>query len=377
MKNRHFSSSKLGTSQQQDLTEPCRSVHGEGTKPSILWSAILRDDTILAEADLGGGVLYEVHEAAQLLLKKPPTPGWEHVTLHRQRVLGTTTTTHSRGPGSWFENASSVSSIANTASTTTDKLKGMKFHVFEHCGVGSFDEEEQERQRRFLVQKQQQQQQGHSQRGENFQIPSDKSKHRGLTIWTFACVYDPSLVDMIQVQSFLEKMVTVTEIFRQPTIGVVEDDRVLQPNNSSGNDNANPFSSSYQQQRKQQPPSQEDLWRYGSHHAVQDTFAPILLQRMEEVSYYGKMAMCHERLDAVKAVMARNIDLILENDERIEVMANQKAAELNEMAKVFAKSSKKVKRQMLWNNAKHGALLGAAITAGVAVVVVPPLVAIL
>jgi hypothetical protein len=32
---------------------------------------------------------------------------------------------------------------------------------------------------------------------------------------------------------------------------------------------------------------------------------------------------------------------------------------------------------MLWNNAKHGAILGGLITAGVAVVVVPPLVAIL
>jgi hypothetical protein len=98
---------------------------------------------------------------------------------------------------------------------------------------------------------------------------------------------------------------------------------------------------------------------------------------MEEVSYLGRMAMCHQRLDAVKGIMASNIEMILENDERLEVMANQKAAELNEMAKVFAKSSKKLKRQMLWNNAKHGAILGGLITAGVAVVVVPPLVAIL
>jgi hypothetical protein len=98
---------------------------------------------------------------------------------------------------------------------------------------------------------------------------------------------------------------------------------------------------------------------------------------MEEVTYMGRMAMCHERLDAVKDIMARNIEMILENDERLERMANDKAAELNEMARVFAKRSKQLKRQMLWNNAKHGAILGGLITAGVAVVVVPPLVAIL
>jgi hypothetical protein len=322
-----------------------------GTKPSILWSAILRDDTLLVEADLGAAALYEVQEAAQLLLKKAPTPGWEHSTLNRTRI-GVT--------------GGNRSSIASTSSGT-EKLKGMKFHVFEHCGLNTdmHDDEEELQRQNFIRNHQQHQRHSPQMNGTN-----------GLTIWTFACVYDPAIVDTIQVQSFLEKIVTITEIYRQPTVAATDQNSNRFVESPLKDENYNPFSASYGQSTNQTTTNAEELWRYGSKHALQDSFSSTLRQRMEEVSYLGKMAMCHNQLDAIKEIMARNIELILDNEDRLASMTN-KAEELNDMAKVFAKRSKQVKRQMLWNNAKHGAMLGAAITAGLAIVVVPPLIAIL
>lgn len=266
-----------------------------------------------------------------VLFSQRTAPGWEHSTLAKKGVQ-----------------AASLDPAADCG-----KLKGMKFHVYEN-----FAEEEDEIHN-------DEQDDGWGGRPEPVRKVKRRYKNDGLTIWTFACVWDPSLVNFVQVQSFLEKIVTVTEVFREPTIKA-DDER------SPKSDN--PFDNTHQLSSMSSP---QDVWRYGSHHAAQDAFAPVLLQRMEEVSYYGKLAMCNERVDAVKEVMSRNIDLILENEERLAIMNQEKAAQLNEMAKVFAKNSKRVKRQMMWNNAKHGAILGGAITAGVAVVVVPPLVAIL
>jgi Synaptobrevin len=284
--------------------------------PSILWSAICRDDTLLVEADAksGGGppIDDDVHKASRLLLRKRPTPGWEHGTYGRSR---------------------SGTSKGNNGSGAL--LRGMKFHVYEHAGL--------------------------------------RLNPGALTVWTFACLYDPSLVDTVQVRSFLEKITTMTEIFRQPA-------EIPLPDTGGGSNENLDWSSSTGQAGQGQimaSPQYEDLWRYGSDRALQDSFAPTLVQRMEEVAYLGKLAMCHERLDSLKDVMGRNIELLLERDERLERMSTEKAAQLNEMAKVFARRSRQVKRQMMWNNAMHGAALGAAVTAGVAVAVVPTLVVLL
>ncbi|KAG7342961.1 synaptobrevin [Nitzschia inconspicua] len=360
MKNRlFFSSNKRKEAQQQQeaassIAYPYHDTLSRdlaGKTPSILWSAILRNDTMLVEADLGAALHTEVQEAASLLLKKPPTPGWEHATLAKYKVSAA---------------ASGHQGLASLDDDPNGKLKGMKFHVYEN-----FAEEEDP-----VVDGE-----GSGDEWVNYEPPSRpvqrRYKNDGLTIWTFACVYDPSLVDFIQVQSFLEKIVTVTEIYRQPTVRVEGESRYDQWHDpQQQQQDSDPFSDLSQPSSSQQR-SPQDVWRYGSHHAAQSTFAPILLQRMEEVSYYGKLAMCHAKVESVKEIMSRNIDLILENDERLAVMATEKAAQLNEMAKVFAKNSKKVKRQMLWNNAKHGAIIGTAITAGVAVVAVPPLLALL
>jgi hypothetical protein len=361
MKNTLFSSSKrrkqsqLHPPQSHDDTSFMVSSH-DGTlgrpqidsssSTSILWSAILRNDTVLVEADLGAAMDKEVQQAAKLLLKKPPTPGWEHSTLNKNGMQQAAVT-NKGGMSSSMMQDSNVS-----------KLKGMKFHVYEHFP----EEEEEEEDQEVEVSNNNKIDAGYGDEWVNYTSPVRKVHRRykndGLTIWTYACVYNPTLVDFIQVQSFLEKIVTMTEIFRQPVVRV-QGEMKYEP---------------WHQQISSTQRSPQDIWRYGSHHAAQSTFAPVLLQRMEEVSYYGKLAMCHAKVEAVKEIMSRNIDLILEHDERLAIMANEKAAKLNEMAKVFAKNSQKVKRQMLWNNAKHGAIMGAAITAGIAAAIVPVVV---
>jgi len=121
----------------------------------------------------------------------------------------------------------------------------------------------------------------------------------------------------------------------------------------------------------------DDHWKRGGTLAAQATFAPILLQRMQEVTYLGKMALLEERLDATKATMQDNIELILEREERLRALNDDKATRLQEMAAGFRKNTRRVRRLKMMQDAKHGLLVGAAITGVVAVIVVPPLVAIL
>jgi hypothetical protein len=228
---------------------------------------VARNDVILAEANIEDQQLDSyVGDTAKQLFRKTATPGWEYTTLNSRR-----------------------------SGTTIKKLKGVKFHIYDHTPEGDFH------------------------------------------IWVVACVYDPnSDVEAFQVQSFIEKIVGISELFRETS---------------------------------------ED-WKYGSTLAAQDSFAPILQQRMQEISYLGKHAMVHQNVDNLKSIMAHNIEMILERGERVDKLERD-ATRLQDMAAVFKKNTKKVKRQMLWQNAKHGLLLGTAITAGVAVVVVPPILAAL
>jgi malate synthase len=174
------------------------------------------------------------------------------------------------------------------------KLKAMKFHVYDNTSDGDF------------------------------------------FVWSFSCVYSSERIDAKQVQAFVEKIVGISEMFRE----------------------------------------HDDTWKYGYTLAAQDTFAPILKQRMEEVTYMGKMAMVNEQVDELSSIMSRNIEMILARGDKIETL-QEDATRLQQMAGVFKKNTKKVKRKMMWQNAKHGLVLGSAITAGVAIVVIPPLVAIL
>lgn len=133
--------------------------------------------------------------------------------------------------------------------------------------------------------------------------------------WTFGSVYSPfGGLERIQVQSFLEKISGITELFRQ-----------------------------------------EDYhWQYGSYGDVQPVFGCILSQRMEEVSYMGKFAMMqNERVDceeptpssssgphtkaiskpALRAVESSNLDseedvVLTPKANRIRVPARQLAREV-------------------------------------------------
>lgn len=236
-------------------------------RPTILWAAVSRGNTVLAEANVE-----DYHwddslcQCSTLLLKKAATPGWEFVTLN---------CTHIRRP---------------IDCPQYPKLKGIKFHVYEHDATE-------------------------------------------LIIWSVAAVYDPNAVDTAHVQSFIEKIVTITDVLRES----------------------------------------DPLWKTGSTLAAQNTFAPILRQRMSEVVYLGKICELNEQLDSLRLIMARNIELILARGESIEDLQKE-SEKLSVMASVFKKRSTQLKRQMLWQNAKHGLMMGTAISAGVAVVVVPPLV---
>mmetsp|Transcript_8677 Transcript_8677/g.10074 ORF Transcript_8677/g.10074 Transcript_8677/m.10074 type:complete len:225 (+) Transcript_8677:77-751(+) len=220
----------------------------------IQWSAVCRDGAVLAEAgedNYDGAVI----RLAQKLLKKKATAGWE------------------------FEKA------------RKDKLKGIKFHVFDSCG-------------------------------------------EGMIVWSFSAVAEQSLDDA-EFRSFVEKLVYISEPMRES----VE-------------------------------------WRKGEVLCAQASFAPILLQKMEQVSTQGKLAMVNENINTTKQIMAENIEMALQREETLEEL-HQKSENLNGMAKQFKKRAKQVKRFKMAQNAKHGLMVGTAVTAVAAVVVVPPLVAIL
>mmetsp|Transcript_7563 Transcript_7563/g.15794 ORF Transcript_7563/g.15794 Transcript_7563/m.15794 type:complete len:233 (-) Transcript_7563:67-765(-) len=152
-------------------------------------------------------------------------------------------------------------------------------------------------------------------------------------VWVFSCVADSSL-DEKQQKSFLEKLVYLTEPCRE----------------------------------------EDYLWREGELLACQDIFAPMLLQRMEQVESQGKLAMVNESIESTKEIMHSNINNMMERGEKLEDL-EAKGKELNAMSQQFHKRSEQIKRYKKWQDAKHGVLVGTAVTGVVAAVTVPPLVA--
>lgn len=156
----------------------------------------------------------------------------------------------------------------------------------------------------------------------------------GMIVWSFSAVSETSL-DEIEVKSFLEKLVYITEPMRE---------------------------------------SHE--WLQGDALCAQASFAPILLEKMQQVTSQGKLAMVNQKLNTTKDIMAENIEMALEKDEKLGDIQKQ-AEELKGMAKHFKKRAKQVKRYKMIQNAKHGAIVGGVIVGATAVIVVPPLVALL
>jgi len=261
--------------------------------PKLLWSCVTRDDTILAEAAVQDfEELSTVGQTAQELLRKKATPGFEY---------------HS-------------GSLIRSSLRQERRFKGVKFHVYEHVSRDDDEEEVDEFQPQGLQEWQ----------NDN----TNETPH--LRIWVFAAVYDPLQATVKEVQSFLEKMVTLTENFRE----------------------------------------HDPVWLTAGTLGLQATFAPILKQRMEQVTYLGDMAQLDQKIQACQLQMEQNIDLILERGDKIEAL-EEDATRMQEMASVFKKRAKKVKKLKMMQNAKHGLILGTAITAGVSAIVIPPLVAIL
>lgn len=157
----------------------------------------------------------------------------------------------------------------------------------------------------------------------------------GIIIWTFCAVYDSKSVSEENVKAFLTKITFVTEALR-----------------------GMPW------------------WREGETLSAQASFAPTLQQQMESAERDGKLSMLNQHVEETKDIMASNIENILQRGERIEDLQDE-AKELSEMSRVFKKRAKQLRRFKMWQNAKHGVVIGTAVTAGVGVVVIPPLIALL
>jgi len=173
-------------------------------------------------------------------------------------------------------------------------------------------------------------------RGMKFHVFEDANEVGSpMIVWSFLAVTESSLEED-QAKSFLEKLVYITDVLR----------------------------------------SDDYIWRNGDVLAAQESFAPILLNKMEQVSDQGRLAMVNESISSTKELMAENIERALERGERLEDV-DERAQNLSAMSQVFHKRAKDIKRFSMWQNAKHGFILGTAITGVVAVVTVPPLVALL
>ena len=100
------------------------------------------------------------------------------------------------------------------------------------------------------------------------------------------------------------------------------------------------------------------------------------MSNLEQVTSQGKLAMVNQKLNTTKEIMAGNIEMALEREETIENLQNQ-AEELKGMAKTFKKKAKQVKRYKMIQNAKHGVVVGGLVVGATAIIIVPPLVALL
>lgn len=113
-----------------------------------------------------------------------------------------------------------------------------------------------------------------------------------------------------------------------------------------------------------------DGWQSGGHLAYQAEVAPMLQQRMEQANAMGRLGEVNAKVSEVKGLMHQNIQVLLENRDRVEVLEN-KSEELMQQSNVFKKGSRALKRFYLWQNAKLGAAAGTATTVGVAAVTIP------
>ena len=158
--------------------------------------------------------------------------------------------------------------------------------------------------------------------------------HEPGMVWSACCVYLSGYPEL-QAKGFLEKLIFLTEPLRE-----------------------------------------SDAWRKGGQLAAQVSFAPTMLQRMQQANSTGKLAMVSQQVDEVKAVMSDNIELLLERGQKLDDL-DERAGALAKVSRQFQRGAREARRIQMWQQAKLGMVAGTAVTAGVAVVTVPPLVTVM
>ena len=228
------------------------------------------------------------------------------------------------GKGSVIRTAKKISSMKptcgweKTRSMKDAPYRGIKFHVHEVVDADDVYSEG-----------------GGGGAGSSGNIAGQREQTDKIIMWTFCCVYDSKRISEECAMAFLTKIVYITEPLRDMP-----------------------------------------WWREGALLSAQPSFAPTLQQQMVDAESAGKLAIMKQHVEETKLIMARNIESVLERGEKIEEL-EASAEELNQMARVFKKKAKQVKRFKMWQNAKHGVMLGTAVTGAVGVVVVPTLIALL
>ena len=152
-------------------------------------------------------------------------------------------------------------------------------------------------------------------------------------VFAYACVCDASFHDQLA-KGFLEKLALMSEPVRSTT-----------------------------------------EWENGQTLAAQNSFAPTLLQRMEQANSSGKTALVSQKVSEVRAIMSENIELLLDRGDNLEQL-EEKTTAMSKMSLAFRKRARDAKRFQLWQQAKFGLTVGTAVTVGVAIVVVPPVLAV-
>jgi Synaptobrevin len=308
--------------------------------PCILWSCITRNDIVLVEAgtDPYDGI---VTQTAQELLLRPLSPGYEFHTISQPNLLqrawqGKPNPHQGKLSSSNSESYTSSSSSSSPPPRPPPTVRGIKFHVYEPIddvndpdyvdiiGTVHYQEEKDNK----------------SSSSSSSRHKNNKKDHREMMnfrIWIFAAVYDTSRMKENEVQGFLEKMVELTMVLRETSL----------------------------------------VWKTCGTLGLQYEFANTLQQRMYEIHPMDpKIRNIQTKLQYSYEIMSNNIEMILDQQERIESLS-KKTEHMNEMAQTFRKRTRDVKRMKMWQNAKYGMVLGTAVTVGVGIVVVPPLVAIL
>ena len=101
--------------------------------------------------------------------------------------------------------------------------------------------------------------------------------HEHQHVWSVCCVYMSSVMPELLAKGFIEKLCFLTEPLRE-----------------------------------------DPQWLQGGQLAVQNSFAPTLLQRMEQANSNGKLAMVSAQVSEVKNIMHQNIDVLMENQTKLE-----------------------------------------------------------